>query len=115
MIRFCSKVNDIINVDNIETKCTIYKNEEDKSYMKQGKYKVLYEKRGMLYIELNQDTSIVIPNPFNNVPSGVDLVKVKDTYYIKGYEPKVENIEVEVKPKVSTSTNKKKQNKHKRN
>ena len=93
MIRFCSKVNDIINVDNVETKCTIYKNEEDKSYMKQGKYKVLYEKRGMLYIELNQDTSIVIPNPFNNVPSGVDVVKIKDEYYIKGYEPKVEKKE----------------------
>ena len=93
MIRFCSKVNDIINVDNVESKCTIYKNEEDKSYMKQGKYKVLYEKRGMLYIELNQDTSIVISNPFNNVPSGVDVVKIKDEYYIKGYEPKIEKKE----------------------
>ena len=61
--------------------------------MKQGKYKVLYEKRGMLYIELNQDTSIAIPNPFNNVPSGVDVVKIKDKYYIKGYEPKVEKKE----------------------
>ena len=99
MIRFCNKVNDIINVDNVETKCTIYKNEEDKEYMKQGKYKVLYEKRGMLYIELDHDTSIRVPNPFNIVPSGVDLVKIKDEYYIKGYEPKIKEVVKEVKRK----------------
>lgn len=89
----CYKINNWRNQDNLDKKCIYYKNEEDKSYMKQGEYKVLYEKRGMLYIELNHDTSIVIPNPFNNVPSGVDVVKIKDEYYIKGYEPKIEKKE----------------------
>jgi len=89
----CYKINNWKNQDNLDKKCVYYKKEEDKSYMKQGKYKVLYEKRGMLYIELNQDTSIRIPNPFNTIPSGVDVVKIKDEYYIKGYEPKVEKKE----------------------
>lgn len=89
----CYKINNWRNQDNLDKKCIYYKKEEDKSYMAQGKYKVLYEKRGMLYIELDHDTSIRIPNPFNNVPSGVDVVKIKDEYYIKGYEPKVEKKE----------------------
>lgn len=89
----CYKINNWKSQDNLDKKCVYYKKEEDKSYMKQGEYKVLYEKRGMLYIELNQDTSIGIPNPFNNVPSGVDVVKIKDKYYIKGYEPKAEKKE----------------------
>lgn len=98
----CYKISNWKNQDNLDKKCVYYKNEEDKSYMAQGKYKVLYEKRGMLYIELDHDTSIRVPNPFNIIPSGVDLIKVKDEYYIKGYEPKVE-----VEPKMVTSTNKK--------
>lgn len=98
----CYKISNWKNQDNLDKKCIYYKNEEDKSYMAQGKYKVLYEKRGMLYIELDHDTSIRVSNPFNIIPSGVDLIKIKDEYYIKGYEPKVE-----VEPKMVTSTNKK--------
>ena len=95
----CYKISNWKNQDNLDKKCVYYKNEEDKEYMKQGKYKVLYEKRGMLYIELDYDTSIRVPNPFNIVPSGVDLVKIKDEYYIKGYEPKIKEVVKEVKRK----------------
>ena len=98
----CDKINNWRNYDNLDKKCTTFKREEDKSYMAQGKYKVLYEKRGRLYIELDHDTSIRVPNPFNIIPYGVDLIKVKDEYYIKGYEPKVK-----VEPKMATSINKK--------
>ena len=86
----CNQINNWRNYDNLEKKCTIYNNEREKEYMKQGKYKVLYENRGKLYIELDSDTSIVVPNPFkDDIPLGVDLVKIGDKYYIKGYEPKV--------------------------
>ena len=95
----CYKISNWKNQDNLDKKCVYYKREEDKSYMSQGKYKVWYEKRGMLYIELNHDTSIRISNPFNIVPSGVDLVKIKDEYYIKGYEPKIKEVIKEVKKK----------------
>lgn len=95
----CYKISNWKNQDNLDKKCIYYKNEEDKSYMAQGKYKVLYEKRGMLYIELDYNTSIRVSNPFNIMPSGVDLVKIKDEYYIKGYEPKVETATKETKKK----------------
>jgi len=62
--------------------------------MKQGEYKVLYEKRGMLCVQIDEDMAIMVENPFGEkVPKGVDLVKIKDKYYIKGYEPKVEKKE----------------------
>lgn len=95
----CYKISNWKNQDNLDKKCVYYKSEEDKSYMSQGKYKVLYEKRGMLYIELDHDTSIRVPNPFNIIPSGVDLVKIKDEYYIKGYEPKITTATKETKKK----------------
>lgn len=101
LVRYCITKGKVVNIDNYDKKCIIYKTEGDKTYMTQGKYKVLYEKRGMLYIELDYDTSIRVPNPFgSDIPKGVDLVKIKDEYYIKGYEPKIE-------PKMVTSTNKK--------
>ena len=90
----CYKINNWKNQDNLDKKCVYYKKEEDKSYMKQGKYKVLYEKRGMLCVQIDEDMAIMVENPFGEkVPKGVDLVKIKDKYYIKGYEPKVEKKE----------------------
>lgn len=103
MVRYCNRIGDIVNVDLCDKKCVVYQNEEGKKYMEQGKYKVLRCKNNMLYIELDYNTSIIVPNPFgSDIPKGVDLIKVKDEYYIKGYEPKVE-----VEPKMATSTNKK--------
>lgn len=95
----CNQINNWRNYDNLEKRCTIYKHKGEKEYMRQGQYKVLYEKRGKLYIELDYNTSITVINPFkvNEIPLGVDLVKIKDDYFIKGFEPKrVEKI-VEVK------------------
>lgn len=99
----CAKINNWRNYDNLDKRCITYKNEGDKEYMTQGNYRVLYEKRGKLYIELDYNTSIVVPNPFgSDIPKGVNLIKIKDEYYIKGYEPKVK-----VEPKMATSINKK--------
>ena len=73
--------------------------------MKQGKYKVLYENRGKLYIELDSETSIVVPNPFKeDIPKGVNLVKVNDEYFVEGFEPKKKEmfsdvVELKVEPK----------------
>ena len=98
----CAKINNWRNYDNLDKRCITYKHEGDKEYMTQGNYRVLYEKRGRLYVELDHNTSITVLNPFgSDVPKGVDLVNIKDTYYIKGYEPKIE-----IKP-VSGNTNKK--------
>lgn len=101
----CNQINNWRNYDNLEKKCTIYNKEREKEYMKQGKYKVLYENRGKLYIELNSETSIVIPNPFNeDIPLGVDLVKIDNEYFVDGFEPNKKEmfsdvVELKVEPK----------------
>lgn len=87
----CDKISNWRNNDNLDKRCTVYKHEGDKEYMTQGQYKVLYEKRGLLYVELDYDTSITVSNPYGTeVPKGVDLIKIKDAYYVKGFEPKRE-------------------------
>lgn len=101
----CNQINNWRNYDNLEKKCTIYNKEREKEYMKQGKYKVLYENRGKLYIELDSETSIVVPNPFKeDIPKGVDLVKVDNEYFVDGFEPKKKEmfsdvVELNVEPK----------------
>ena len=102
----CNQINNWRNYDNLEKKCTIYNKEREKEYMKQGKYKVLYENRGKLYIELDSETSIVVPNPFDkeDIPKGVDLVKVDNEYFVDGFEPKKKEmfsdvVELKVEPK----------------
>ena len=90
---YCNKINAWRTHDTIEleNKCTFYKNKEDNKFMAYGKYKVLYSKRDLLCIELDSNTTTFVTNPFDEdkIPLGVDLVKVGDKYYIKGYEPKV--------------------------
>ena len=93
---FCNKINAWRTHDTIglEKKCTFYRNKEDDKFMAYGKYKVLYSKRDLLCIELDSNTTTFVANPFDvdKIPLGVDLVKVGDKYYIKGYEPKVTKI-----------------------
>ena len=105
----CNQISNWRNYDNLENRCNIYKHEGDKEYMTQGQYKVLYEKRGMLYVELDYNTSITVSNPYGTeIPKGVDLIKVEDIYYVKGYEPKVD-IKIETKTEkkvVNTKGNK---------
>ena len=107
----CNQINNWRNYDNLEKKCTIYNKEREKEYMKQGKYKVLYENRGKLYIELDSETSIVVPNPFKeDIPKGVDLVKVNDEYFVEGFEPKKKEMfsdVVELKVETKKNYNKK--------
>ena len=87
-VHYCSKVNDLINNDNVDTHCKIYKNAEDKDYMKEGKYKVVRARRGDLYVQITIDDIRIIRNPFDYEPSGVDVTEIDGEYYIKGYEPK---------------------------
>lgn len=88
LVHYCPKINDLISNDNVDTHCKIYKNTEDSDYMKEGKYKVVRVRRGNLYVQITIDDIRIIPNPFDYEPKGVDVVKVGDDYYIKGYEPK---------------------------
>ena len=66
--------------------------------LKKGEYPVLFESKGLLYVEYNNNVFKFV-NPFDEVPSGVELVRVKNELYIKGCEPKVES-KVEKKKEV---------------
>lgn len=88
LIRYCSIVGDFINVDNIDKNCTYYIKGEDLINMKNGKYKVLFEKRGYLIVEIDNDNVATVKNTLSEVPKYVELTKVDSSYYIKGFEPK---------------------------
>ena len=52
----------------------------------EGYYKVCFEKRGNLYIDINGHIEIV-KNPFDNVPLYVKVIKLKNgKFKLKKYE-----------------------------
>ena len=80
--------------------------------LRKDEYKVLFESKGMLYVEYG-DNVFKFTNPFDEVPQKVQLVRVENELYIKGFEPKVEP-KIEVKEEVKApkkETKKKKRNK----
>ena len=82
--RFCTKINKVINNDNYKTTCLEYKLKENKNF--QFKNKVLFEKKGYLYISTNNKNNEVVclKNPYEYIPSAVNLAKRKQgDYYIK--------------------------------
>ncbi len=86
MVRYCGKVGDIINIDNYEKKCRLYiEKENSMGITKETPNKVLFEKRGKLYIETNDEIGqvITLDNPFDEVPKAVKLLKRQNgEYYI---------------------------------
>ena len=67
-------------------------------------YRVLFESKGMLYVEYN-DNVFKFNNPFNEVPDKVQLVRVDNELFIKGFEPRTETtpkIEPEVELDIVT-------------
>ena len=97
----CSKTNEIcpfMRRCSLERKwlplesmnrCILQKEEKSMAELKQGEYPVLFESKGLLYVEYN-DNVFKFANPFDEVPKSVELVRVENELYIKGYEPKVE-------------------------
>lgn len=88
LVRRCSTVKDFVNIDNYKI-CSYYKKEGDNIIMAKGKYPVRYEKHGRLYVSVNGQIEIVENKFGTNYPNEVELVKVKDKYFIKGYQPKI--------------------------
>ena len=69
--------------------------------LKENEYKVRFEKDGDLYIEI-EDYVIQKKNPFDYIPDKVEMVRVDNEMYFKGFEPKKE----EKAEKKSTKKNK---------
>ena len=63
-------------------KCKVFLN----SFVPEGYCKVCFEKRGNLYISINNQIQVV-PNPFNDVPLYVKATKLKNgKWRLKKYE-----------------------------
>ena len=81
------------NTDNYKN-CTAYvKQEKEIEKGRNGmNNKVIFEKKGSLYIELNDEIGqvVAIKNQYDKIPDYVDVVFVDNTPYIKGFEPKKE-------------------------
>lgn len=70
--------------------------EVEKVDMVDGKYHVIFEKRGQLYVDV-EGMVVVANNPFDATPEKVDVTQVDGKYYVVGYEPKPKMINVEPK------------------
>lgn len=89
---YCDKINKW-KVSNRGEKCML----KDKELIKipKGANKVRFEKHNQLYVEY-QDMVITIENPYDYVPYFVYLIKLKEEFYIKGFEPKIEKINTKI-------------------
>ena len=84
-VRYCGKVGDIINTDNCEKNCkTFLEKEANVGKTNITPNKVLFEKRGKLWVEESADQVVVVENPYDYVPKFVKLLKRQNgEYYIK--------------------------------
>lgn len=85
-VRFCGTINDIISSEGY-TNCPILNEKERMVGVSVDKpNKVLFEKRGMLAVELNDEIGqvVMVKNPYREVPKSVKLFKNKGgEYYCK--------------------------------
>lgn len=103
LVRFCQVESRIINTDG-HLNCN--KRVEEVEKMPNGKYRVKFNDRGFLYVEIKDiNQTRKIKNPFDSIPKFVDLVEIDNEYYIRGYEPTKEVTE-EPQPKVKRNTKK---------
>ena len=84
-MRRCNVEHDWLPIDAMD-KCTL-REPERRVKLKQGEYKVRFEKDGDLYIEI-EDYVIQKKNPFDYIPETVEMVRVDNEMYFKGFEPK---------------------------
>lgn len=85
---YCPNVNRIINTKGYDKNCTLYKRaEENIGRTDMENNRVLFEKRGKLYVELNDELGqvIMVDNIYgSDFPKFVKLLKRKNgEYYIK--------------------------------
>lgn len=81
-VYFCNKIKKWKEMNTMPANCKV----KQKEIIPSGYYKVCFEKRGNLYIDINGHIEIV-PNPFNIVPLYVKATKLKSgKWRLKEYE-----------------------------
>lgn len=76
---FCSKIGQYIH-SQMASNCPIYINSEKE--ISEGMNRVLFaDKKGNLTVEINTDFAVSIPNPYDYVPTEVNVYKDKSGNY----------------------------------
>lgn len=92
----CDLINDLCpharKIENQWTNSSSYKSCKEYGMSKNGN-RVRFVKGSKLYVENyneegNVDSIEVIDNPYDYEPQFVEIKKVKDKFYVKGFEPK---------------------------
>lgn len=86
-MRRCSMEHEWLSLNGMNT-CTLRKPERSIE-LKENEYRVRFEKDGDLYIEI-EDYVIQKKNPFDYIPEKVEMVRIDNEMYFKGFEPKEE-------------------------
>lgn len=94
---YCDKINKW-KVNDRGANCML----KDKKVIKtpNNANRVRFEKRNQLYVEY-KNMVVTVQNPYDYVPEFVYLVKIKEDFYIKGFEPK----KIEIKKEEKKLTN----------
>ena len=85
-MRRCSIEHCWLPLDSMDA-CTRRNKEKEVGILMANEYKVEFESKGKLYININGQVKR-IPNPFDYSPKKVELININNEWYIKGYEPK---------------------------
>ena len=86
-MRRCSMEHEWLPLNGMNT-CSL-RQPERSIELKENEYKVRFEKDGDLYIEI-EDYVIQKKNPFDYIPEKVEMVRIDNEMYFKGFEPKEE-------------------------
>lgn len=72
-VYYCNKIKNWKILSSMPKKCKI----QEKIEIPKGFYKVIMERKGYLYVEINGQTYKIL-NPFDNVPLYVKATKLKN-------------------------------------
>lgn len=65
------------------------------------KKNVRFEKQGILFVDIGNMT-VEVKNPFDYIPTFVEVAMVGSNYYVKGYEPKEDNKKLKTDKKIES-------------
>ena len=95
-MRRCNIEHEWLPIDLMDA-CSLRKPKEVIELNK-NEYKVRFEKDGYLYIEIG-DVVIQKRNPYDHVPSKVEMVRIDNELYFKGFESKDSKEQIKFKKK----------------
>lgn len=78
-VYYCSKIQAYKESSSMPTDCKVKR----KNKIPDGYYYVRDERKGYLYIDYENDTTIKVKNPFENIPLYVKVTKTKNGFKLR--------------------------------